>query len=285
MRALVAGGRGMLGADLTKALKHDHAFSTVVAADLPELDIADEPALAAFLDKRAFDVIFNCAAYTDVDACETHRDLAFAVNAAGAGNLAAAAARTGARLVHVSTDFVFSGAKGAPYLEDDPPDPLSAYGKSKLRGERLVAERGRDWAVARTAWLYGRNGKNFVDTVLHLAKTRAEVKGVTNLVGSPTWTRDLAAALVALAKARASGVFHTVNSGTCSRCEQVEFILACAGIATPVTPVDASAFPRPATIPAASALSTEKLRREIGCTMRPWQQALRDYVTTESPMA
>jgi len=281
IQAVVIGGRGMLGVDLIGALKADGTFARAVVGDLPEVDIRDDASLRKFFKGMNPAVIFNCAAYTDVDGCESKPDLAFAVNGAAAGNLAALAASLGARLIHVSTDYVFDGKKRSPYVEDDPPAPLSVYGASKLEGERLVAERGDRWVIARSAWLYGRAGRNFVDLMIGLARERKELKGVTDQVGSPTWTRDLAAALVALARCDAQGIFHTVNAGACSRYEQVKFIVECAGLKTTVRPVDSAAFPRPAAVPAYCPLSVEKLREETGHLMRPWQDALKEYVLSQ----
>ena len=278
MEAIVIGGRGMLGTELVRALEAGPLFDRVIVADLPEVDITREPSLSAFFDGRHPDVVFNCAAYTDVDACETKRELAFAVNAAAAGRLAGLAASLGAHFVHMSTDFIFDGRKGAPYVEEDPPAPLSVYGESKLEGERLVRKRGGKWAIARSAWLYGKNGRNLVDRVIALAREQGEVPGVTDQVGSPTWTRDLAAALIAIAKAGATGVYHTVNKGGCSRFEQIAFVLRCAGLSARVRPVDSGGFPRPASVPASAALSTAKFEREIGHPMRSWREALAEYI-------
>ena len=212
-------------------------------------------------------------------------DLAFALNATAAGLVAAAAASLGALLIHVSTDFVFDGRKGAPYVEEDPPAPISVYGQSKLAGERLVAERAGKWIIARTAWLYGRARMNFVDRMLQLGMEKEELSVVTDQVGSPTWTRDLAAALIALAGSGETGIFHAANSGACSRYEQVKLMFEYAGLRTRLRPVDSSAFPRAAAVPACSPLSVEKLRRRTGHVMRPWAEALSQYVRTESPIA
>ena len=278
--SVVLGGKGMLGADLVAAIKADGTFAPALVGDLPEVNIAAEDSVNRFLEDAAPGVVFNCAAYTDVDGCESHRDEAFAANATGAGNVAAAAARIGARLIHVSTDYVFDGALRRPYEETDPPAPLSVYGQSKLAGEKAVAERGGQWAIARTAWLYGgHGGKNFVDLMLRLCREKEELKVVTDQVGSPTWSADLAQALVAMAKRGAEGVFHIANDGACSRFEWVERIVEYAGLPTRLVPADSSAFPRPATVPAYSALSVAKLRREIGHAMRPWAEALREYLS------
>jgi dTDP-4-dehydrorhamnose reductase len=283
--AVVLGGRGMLGVDLVEACRRSGAFGDVLAADLPEVDITDERSLRRALADLKPKVIFNCAAMTDVDGCESKRDLAFALNATAAGIVAAAAASLGALLVHVSTDFVFDGRKRTPYVEDDPPAPLSVYGQSKLAGERLVAERGDKWVIARTAWLYGRTRMSFVDRMLQLGLKNEELSVVTDQVGSPTWTRDLADALIALARSGETGIFHAANSGECSRFDQVKLMFECAGLSTRLRAADSSAFPRVAAVPARSPLNVEKLRRRTGHLMRPWAEALSEYVRTESPIA
>ena len=267
----------MLGADLMATLARQPRCSAV-GLDLPDIDIAERVSVEKALDETAPSVVVNCAAYTDVDGCETDTERAMAVNAEGPGHLARECDKLGARLIHISTDFVFDGRKDRPYSEDDEPNPLSFYGVSKLAGERRVADAGGEWAIARTAWLYGRNGKNFVDTMLKLARERGELKVVTDQAGSPTWTRDLAAALLALIEAKATGLFHAANEGVCSRYEMVQAMLAFAGLRARLEPVDSSAFPRPATVPAYSALDSSKLARVAQCRMRPWQDALRDYV-------
>ena len=278
--SVVLGGKGMLGADLVAAIEADGTFAPALVGDLPEVDITREDSLARFLKDHKPRVVFNCAAYTNVDGCESRSEEAYAVNATGAGNAATAAARIGARLIHVSTDFVFDGALRRPYEETDPPAPLSVYGRSKLAGEKAVAERGGAWAIARTAWLYGgHGGKNFVDLMSRLCREKEELKVVTDQVGSPTWSADLAEALVVMAKRGAEGVFHAANDGACSRFEWVECIVEYAGLATRLVPADSSAFPRPATVPAYSALSVAKLRRETGHAMRPWAEALREYLS------
>lgn len=275
---IVFGGKGMLGVELVEALAGEGAFGSVLVGDLPEVDITCDESVGAFLAGRRADVVFNCAAYTDVDGCETERELAFAVNGEAAGRLAKAASALGAHFIHVSTEFVFDGSKGAAYEEDDVPAPLSVYGESKLDGERRVAAVGGQWAVARTAWLYGRHGRNFVNRMLAMGRERDSLVGVTDQVGSPTWARDLAAALIAIAKTGATGILHAVNTGACSRYEEILFILRCAGLAVPVKPIKTSAFPRPARVPPAVELCTDRLTRETGHRMRSWREALSEYL-------
>jgi len=296
MKAIVIGGKGMLGGDLARLMRSDAGFADVAIGDLPEVDITRGKSVRAFFEGRRPDVVFNCAAFTDVDGCESRRDLAFSVNGESAGRLASMAASLGAHFVHLSSDYVFDGRKGAPYVEDDEPVPLSVYGESKLEGEKLVRQAGGRWTIARTAWLYGRGGDNFVERIIRTGRERREsptlhgygdgaMMGVTDQAGSPTWTRDLAAALIAIVKRGTTGLFHVANRGVCSRYEQVVFILRCAGISIPVKAVDGSAFPRAARVPVVSELSTEKLSRETGHRMRPWREALAEYIRAESPAA
>jgi len=274
---VVLGGRGMLGTDLVGALRRHPAFDRVEVADLPEVDVTRLDPLLALLRRSRPDVVVNCAAFTDVDGCEGRPEHAFAVNAVGAGNAATAAEAVGAHIVHISTDYVFDGRKGAPYVEEDPPAPLSVYGKSKLEGEHRVAAVSR-WTIVRTAWLYGRHGDNFVHRILARAREKREILGVTDQVGSPTWTRDLSLALIAIIERGATGLFHAANAGACSRYEQICHMLRCADIPVEVRPVDSAAFPRPAAIPPNSALDCSRLAKVTGHAMRPWRDALREYV-------
>ena len=280
-RILVVGHKGMLGTDLMETLAREWPDAERFGLDLPEFDITQFDSIRGHVQDLKPDAIINCAAYTNVDGCETETDLAMAVNRQGPGSLARVAKEAGVRLVHVSTDFVFDGAKDSPYVEEDEPNPQSAYGRTKLAGERVVMAEGGEWVIARTAWLYGRNGRNFVDTLLRASHERDTLSVVTDQVGSPTWTRDLAAAICALLRTGVTGVYHTTNSGMCSRYEQVQEILRVAGLETRLKAVDSSAFPRPAKVPPYSPLDTAKLARDTGHTMRPWQQAQEEYLRTE----
>ncbi|HRU07236.1 MAG TPA: dTDP-4-dehydrorhamnose reductase, partial [Candidatus Brocadiia bacterium] len=194
-RILIVGHKGMLGHDLVARVRAEWPDAALTGLDLPDIDITRPASIRAALDACQPQVIFNCAAFTNVDACETQTETAMAVNGKAPGLLAAAARQTGAHLIHVSTDYIFDGLKGAPYTEDDPTAPISAYGRSKLVGEEAIRAQGGTWTIARTAWLYGRHGRNFVDTMLRLAREKPELSVVTDQAGSPTWTRDLAAAL------------------------------------------------------------------------------------------
>jgi dTDP-4-dehydrorhamnose reductase len=266
----------MLGSEVVAALS---ATADVVAADLGDFDVTDAGAVRDALRASAPDAVINCAAWTDVDGAETHRAQAFAVNASGAGNVARAAAETGARLLHVSTDYVFDGSKDGPYEEGDDPRPLNAYGESKLAGEREVAAAGGRALVARTAWLYGHGGRNFVDTVLSRARRGEPLRIVSDQVGPPTSARDLAVILAELLPTKATGIVHATNSGSCSWYELGRRALDFAGLSgVEVRAVPSSEFPRPAARPANSVLRLDRLVALTGWLPRPWDEALMDHI-------
>ncbi len=276
MKLLVTGAGGMLGRAVVGAaqrLGHD-----VRATTRAELDVTDPGALAQAVARRRPDAIVNCAAYTDVDGAESDRLAAFAINGKGAGNVAAAAANAGAAIVHVSTDYVFDGAKREPWLESDPVAPLGAYGASKLAGERAVAAANPAHAIVRTAWLFGAGGKNFVDTMLALGAEREEVSVVTDQVGCPTWTGHLAGALVELAERPAeTGVHHIAGAGSCSWNELAIEVFDRAAIDCRVLPTTTASFPRPAPRPAYSVLGSE---RRDPLVLPAWQDGVTAYLAT-----
>lgn len=275
-RVLVTGTRGMLGSEVVLALARS---CDVTGADIDDFDLTDPEATRCAVRAVAPDVVVNCAGYTDVDGSEANRELAFAVNAAGAGNLAREAVSLGAYMVHLSTDYVFDGKKGGPYNEDDEPHPLSVYGESKLAGEREVQGAGGHHLIVRSAWLYGHNGGNFVETILKLAAETEGLQVVEDQVGPPTSATDLSLILKELITARAQGVVNATNSGSCSWFQFAEKILEYSGIrGVSVQPVTTGSFPRPARRPPYSVLSLERLSGVIGWVPRPWHEALRDYI-------
>ena len=276
MKLLVTGAQGMLGravVDCAVRLGHD-----VRAASRAELDISDAEATRQALLALRPRAVVNCAAYTDVDGAESDWQGAERVNASGAGHVAAAAAEVGARIVHVSTDYVFDGSKREPWVESDPVAPLGVYGDTKLAGELAVAEANPSHTIVRTAWLFGAGGKNFVDTMLRLGGERDELTVVTDQVGCPTWTGHLAGALVELAERPAElGVHHIAGAGSCSWNEFALEIFERAGIDCRVLPTTSEQFVRPARRPAYSVLGTD--RREP-LTLPPWQEGLAAYLAT-----
>jgi dTDP-4-dehydrorhamnose reductase len=277
MRWLITGSYGQLGTDLQRVLA-ESPDDVVRAVDLDVLDITDSAAVLALATEFAPDVIVNAAAYTAVDAAESNEDLAYRVNATGPAVLAAAAGRLGARLVHVSTDYVFAGDGDHPYEVGDEPAPRSAYGRTKLAGELAVRELlPADSYVVRTAWVYGATGANFVKTMAKLERERDTVSVVDDQRGSPTWSADLARSLVALARSSApAGTYHCTGTGDTTWWGFTRAIFEELG-ADPdrVLPTTTDAFPRPAPRPAYSVLS-DRAWRDAGLPVMPdWRDALR----------
>ena len=276
MKLLVVGADGMLGRAVAEAatrLGHD-----VHATTRAELDITDAEAVRRTVLEGRPRAVVNCAAYTDVDGAESDWQNAAAINAEGAGNVAAAAAQVGAFVVHVSTDYVFDGSKRTPWVESDPVAPLGVYGETKLAGERAVAAANPAHAIVRTAWLFGAGGKNFVDTMLALGSAREEVCVVTDQVGCPTWTGHLADALVELAeRPQDSGIHHIAGAGSCSWNELALEVMDRAGLDCRVLPATTDQFPRPAARPAYSALGTE---RDAALLLPSWQEGVAAYLAS-----
>lgn len=272
LRWFVTGAEGMLGTDLVEALRSRGEQVTAAGRDL--LDITDAAACAEAV--AGHDVVVGCAAYTAVDPAESAEERALAVNGAGAGNLARAAAATGARLVHISTDYVFDGQATEPYAVSAPVAPLQAYGRTKLAGEQAVARECPQSWVVRTAWLYGAHGESFPKTIARLGRERGQVSVVTDEVGQPTWTVDLAGAILQLVTARAPfGLWHATGGGQCSRFEFARAVFEEIGLdPNLVLPTSSAAFARPARRPAYSVLSHARWA-ECGLSApRHWRAAL-----------
>jgi len=274
-RWLVTGAGGQLGSDLVDLLQRSGA--EVVGLARAELDITDADAVLAACERFHPDVVINAAAYTAVDAAESDPTTAFAVNAEGAGHVAAATAKLGARLVHVSTDYVFAGDATSPYDEEAPVAPRSVYGRSKAAGERAVLEAHPGAYVVRTAWVYGAVGQNFVKTMARLEREKETVTVVDDQRGSPTWSRDLADALITLARSDAPpGVYHCTNAGETTWFGFARAIFEELGAdPTRVRPTTTAAFPRPAPRPAYSVLGHRRWQQAGLPAMRPWRDALR----------
>ncbi len=251
----------------------------VFGVDRQELDISDPAQCLTLIGRLHPEVVINAAALTQVDYCETHEQEALLVNGQGPANLAIAAARTGAVLAHYSTDYVFDGSKAGAYLEEDVPNPRSAYGRSKLRGEELVRLQGENHLIIRTAWLFGRNGPNFLRTILKAARTAQPLRVVNDQRGSPTCSRDLAAYTMRMLAAGCRGTYHVTNRGDCTWYQLARSAVEWARMENvQVTPVSTAEFPRPAPRPANSVLANARLQREGFPLMRPWQEAASEYV-------
>lgn len=284
------GAKGMLAQAVAKSAP---AHYDLVGFDLPELDITDYDQLLATLDEVQPDVIVNCAAYTNVDGCETAEDLAMCVNGTGPGNLARVAQNIGATLVHISTDYVFSGDKTEPYIEGDATGPQSAYGRTKLAGEQAIIASGlENFFIVRTSWLYGPGGNNFVETIIRLATEREELRIVADQFGTPTYTGDLANAIFALLSAADKspdtcrnlyGIYHFSNDDQCSWYEFAEEIVSQVKRQgkllrlKKICPIATEEYPLPAVRPAYSVFSKEKYRLATGEQVPDWRESLKQY--------
>jgi dTDP-4-dehydrorhamnose reductase len=273
MRVTVFGATGLLGKALMREWKEDE----VAGLGSKDADIRDAEAVANAVQRTQPDWTILAAAYTDVDGCESNRELAFAVNCQGAINVAQAAKQYRSRLLFFSTDYVFDGASQVPYETDQPRAPHSIYGQTKAEAEVRLSRILPDCCIVRTSWLFGVNGKCFPDTILKLAATRAEIDVVADQRGSPTHAPDLARAIVQLCRSRATGIVHATNRGECSWFEFARAIVAEAGLSTEVRPTTSDKFVRPAERPKYSVLSPASLEK-YGITMPTWQEALRDYL-------
>ena len=276
MKVLVTGVNGQLGFDVVKELeiKGHQAHGTVRS----DFDLTNEDDVQSYIQKIKPEAIIHCAAYTNVDQAETDRDTAYKVNALGTKFLAQAANEINAKMVYVSTDYVFDGSANEPYEVDHPTKPLGVYGETKLAGEEFLKTILEQYFIVRTAWVYGANGNNFVKTMLRLGKERGEVGVVADQVGSPTYTVDLASFLVELVESEQYGIYHASNNGICSWYEFAVEIFNQAGLQVKVNPLTTDQYPRPAARPKYSVLSKKKLIEKGFTPLRKWQEALADYL-------
>jgi dTDP-4-dehydrorhamnose reductase len=274
MKVLVTGAGGMLGRDVVLAA--GNAGHDVVGFGHTELDVTDPAAIGAKFELERPDVVINCAAWTDVDGAEEAEEAATAVNGVAAGNVAAAAAEVGASVVYVSSDYVFDGSKGAPYVETDQTAPLSAYGRSKLAGEEATAAANKRHFVVRSSWLFGISGSNFVETMLRLASTQNEVLVVRDQVGSPTYTWHLAYGIVRLIEGIEFGIHHMAAGGACSWYDFAREIFDQAKVECLVLSATTDMLGRPAPRPAYSALASQ---REHAIELPPWRDGLSAYLS------
>jgi dTDP-4-dehydrorhamnose reductase len=276
MSILIVGAQGMLGSDLMISLGKT---GRLTGTDIEDFDISDRKKTLKAVSELRPDWVINAAAYTQVDRCEEEKNLAFAVNGEGPANLARACKAIRARLIHVSTDYVFDGKSRIPYREDDPVNPISAYGKSKLQGESAARAILDDVIIVRTAGLYGKGGANFVNTIRRLAQERDELTVVNDQWVSPTYSVDLSRAIGMLMRASARGIFHVVNSGACTWHQFACRIVQLTGSRSAVTPITSNQLNRPAARPAFSVLSARKFAGVTGSEMRSWEEALTDYLS------
>ena len=279
MKVLITGADGQLGCSLRREFDKDPELETVYT-DVTTLDVTDPVAVDRFMTDGRFDLVVNCAAYTAVDQAESDELKAAALNTNAVGHLARAAARTRTRVIHISTDYVFSGQGYRPYTEKDEPYPTSIYGRTKLEGEALLTSFCPDSVIIRTAWLYSEFGSNFVKTMLRQAKEKNDVRVVSDQIGTPTYAGDLAKAIHLIAKSSAwkPGIYHFSNEGAASWYDFAKAIFELAGKSTEVLPVSTAEYPTRAKRPSYSVLSKNKIKKTSSLTIPYWRDSLRDCV-------
>lgn len=288
MNILVTGSQGQLGNEISSIIETGKAEIGPISkqcqnykifkTDVSELDICDLEAARNFCQINKIDLIINCAAFTNVDGCETERESAFKVNVIGPRNLAIVASEIDAKLVHVSTDYVFSGDATKPYLESDSCGPKSVYGSTKYLGEQYVREFCDKYFVVRTSWLYGYIGKNFVKTIIRLASERDEIKVVNDQRGNPTNANDLAYHILKIAQTEEYGIYHCTGEGECTWFDFATEIIRLMELGCKVLPCSSSEFPSPVKRPAYSSLDNMMLRVTVGNKMRDWKMAISEYI-------
>ena len=284
---MVIGAKGMLGRDLVEILRS--SFGTgksgyeVFGWDFDEIDIREEADTVSKIENLQPEIVINVAAYTDVDGCEVEQEKAFLINAEGMRHVAVAGERCQAKVIYLSTDYVFDGQKKEPYAEDDPPNPINIYGQTKLKGERYLQALVDNSLIIRTQWLYGKFGKNFVSSILRQGKEKGVLSVVDDQTGSPTYTVDLSKAIVSLIRSDGRGVFHVVNGEVCTWYVFAQAILKASGLGgVRIIQISSEELGRQALRPSYSALSTKKLKEETGMSLRPWPEALKDYLSALS---
>jgi dTDP-4-dehydrorhamnose reductase len=279
VRILITGSNGQLGYDLRYAL----ASHELILKDLPTFDLMSSSCVEQIASAQP-DAVIHAAAYTDVDGAEHQPDLAMAVNAQGTEWVARGTARAKARLIYISTDYVFDGLKKTPYLEIDPANPLNQYGKSKLEGERRALDLSPDSLVVRTSWLYGSHGKNFVNTMMRLAGEQPELRVVADQRGCPTNAADLAQAMAQMLRVNIRGIVHATGTGDCTWYELASAIVSAMGRETPVYPITTAEAGRRAARPGYSVLANSVLKQS-GITLPRWRDSLVQFVKNKAASA
>ncbi|UCG28743.1 MAG: dTDP-4-dehydrorhamnose reductase [Bacteroidales bacterium] len=276
---LITGAYGQLGSEI-KEVSYLRPETHFVFHDIDTLDITKPDLLKKFFSSNSFDFIVNCAGYTNVDDAEKDRETACLVNETAAGYLAEFAEKKGCRLIHISTDYVFDGRQDRPYSEDDKPNPVSVYGRSKLAGEKLVLQYGNNMVI-RTSWLYSSFGNNFVKKMASLSMEKDDLRIVNDQIGSPTYAFDLASAILDIAEITwenndlfVPGIYHYANSGACSWYDLTREIVRLTGASCRVTPIKTEEYPLPARRPAYSVLQTGKIKSHFGIQIPHWKESL-----------
>ena len=287
MKIVITGSKGMLATQVITDLERGYTElgnipekfknAQLICCDYDTLDITDAAACSAFMKEHQPDLVINCAAYTNVDGCETNQLDAFKVNAIGSRNLALACNEQNAKLAHISTDYVFSGDANSPQCEYDLPNPQSVYGKTKLAGEDFVKQYCNKSFIIRTAWLYGYNGKNFVKTIVNAGTARGALTVVNDQMGNPTNAADLSHHILKIAASDEYGTYHCTGTGECSWYDFACEIIRLSGVKAVVSPCTTLEYNSPTKRPAYSSLENMMLKATVGDEMRPWQEALAAY--------
>jgi len=276
MKILITGADGMLGSDLNRVLNENHE---VMPTDIPSLDITDINQVENIISSYKPNIVINSAAYTNVDECESNSKLAYEINSFAPKNLAIVCDKYNSKLIHISTDYVFNGENDKPYVESDKTEPINVYGETKLKAEELIRNTFDNYVILRTSWLYGLNGNNFVKTMVELSESHDEISVVDDQRGSPTYTHDLAIAILELLENDLNGTYHLTNSGNCTWFDFAKNIFEIANVDVDLKPVATDEFPRPAKRPKYSVLNNGKWKNDGLTPLRNYKNALNDYLT------
>lgn len=279
MKILVTGAHGQLGTDIMQILSSEHE---IYGFARQELNITDQQTTFEIIQQIKPDAVIHAAAYTKVDQAESDPELSYSVNAYGTRNVVLASQKIAAKVIYISTDYVFAGTRSVPYCEFDQTSPVNVYGRSKLAGEEMVKTFSDKFFIVRTSWLYGRYGTNFVSTILQLSEQQEELRIVSDQVGSPTYTVDLVRFLRELLRTEQFGIYHATNTGSCSWFEFAKTILETVNRNRNIVPVRTEDFPRPAARPAFSVLDHMAIRQNSFNEFRHWRAALQDFLFTSS---
>jgi dTDP-4-dehydrorhamnose reductase len=273
-KIVLLGAKGMLGSEVSSLLADDN----ITALDLPEFDITNKSQLEKAIQDAS--IVINCAAYTDVEKSESQTDLAFKVNAEAVSNLGEIARRNNTYVIHISTDFVFDGKKDSPYIETDRTNPINAYGKSKLQGELLLAEKYNFYSIIRVQWTYGKNGNNFISKLVSLARQKDSLKVVDDQFGSPTWTQEVAKVICEFIAKKPQGLFHYAAAGFTSRYEIAKFVFEKLNLNTRIIPCKTSEFKTIAQRPLNSRFCCDKIQSLLDKPIELWQKPLERFLKT-----
>jgi dTDP-4-dehydrorhamnose reductase len=276
MKILVTGANGMLGTDLCALFRANNI--EVIEWDLPGNDITDVKRTTSQIKRLSPDQIVHLAAYTDVDGCEVAKAKAYSVNVQGTWAVVIGAKEKNIPVLHISTDYVFDGEKEKPYLEDDVTYPINYYGLTKVQSEEIVKSKLKKFFIVRTSWLFGKSGKNFIKTILNTAKEKETIEVVKDQKGSPTYTKDLAQAILKVVQSDFFGIYHITNSGVCSWFEFAQEIIKQAGLNNKVNAITSDQSKRAAKRPKFSALNNHNYIKIFGTFLRPWREALAQYL-------